>query len=84
MLRLILGDPDSYSDERERYIIEYDYAMDWDRDMECDELCYNLISPAWDATIRNIRWRVTLPYPVDKENIRVTERAEATEKEASP
>ena len=73
MLRLILGDPDSYSDERERYIIEYDYAMDWDRDMECDELYYNLISPAWDTTIRNIRWRVTLPYPVDKENIRVTE-----------
>ena len=73
VLRLTLGDPKEYASERERYVIEYDYHLDYNRTEGYDEIYYNIISPAWDATIRNITWSITLPSPVERDRIWVTE-----------
>ena len=78
MLRLTLGDDKEYASERERYVIEYSYRLDYNRSVGYDELYYNIISPAWDTTIRNITWSVSLPSPVEKDKIWVTEGKEGS------
>ena len=83
VMRLTLGDPKVYANEKERYVIEYDFHLDYNRTVGYDELYYNIISPAWDTTIRNITWSVTLPYPVEKERIWVTEGKEGGTREGS-
>ena len=72
-MRLVLGDPDKYAQERERYTIQYSYHLDYNRTEGYDELYYNIISPAWNVTIKNITWSVSLPSPVERDRIWVTE-----------
>ena len=71
-MRLVLGNPDKYAQERERYTIQYSYHLDYNRTEGYDELYYNIISPAWNVTIKNITWSVSLPSPVERARIWVT------------
>lgn len=83
ILRLTLGDPDKYANERERYVIEYDYRLDYNRTEGYDELYYNIISPSWEVNISNVTWRVEMPSPVEKNRIWVTEGKEGSLRKGS-
>ncbi len=76
VLRLTLGDPKEYARDNETYKIQYRYRLDYNRTEGYDELYYNIVSPAWDTSIKNITWSITLPKPVEKDRIWVTEGKE--------
>ena len=76
VLRLTLGDSKEYARDNETYKIQYRYRLDYNRTEGYDELYYNIVSPAWDTSIKNITWSITLPKPVEKDRIWVTEGKE--------
>lgn len=83
VLRLTLGDPKEYAKERERYVIQYTYQLDYNRTVGYDELYYNIISPSWEVPIKNITWAISLPSPVEKDRIWITEGKEGGTRKGS-
>ena len=76
VLRLTLGNPKEYAKDNETYKIQYRYRLDYNRTEGYDELYYNIVSPAWDTSIKNITWSVSLPSPIERDRIWVTEGKE--------
>lgn len=67
--RLYLGNKDEEIIGKEEYTIKYTYSLSRDLYSSYDSLFYNIISPAWETEINNVKWTIELPKPISKDQI---------------
>ena len=64
-----IGDPDITITGAKDYSISYTYNIGKDTGKGYDELYFNLIGHAWDTTISNISFTITMPKSFDKSKL---------------
>lgn len=64
-IKLQIGDADNTIIGDKTYVISYDYFLGNDKNVNYDELYYNIIGTSWDTEIKNVSFKITMPKSFD-------------------
>ncbi len=66
---IIIGEPDSLVTGDHSYTISYRYVLGEDKNIDFDELYYNIIGDKWDTYIDEVSFTITMPKEFDSSKV---------------
>ena len=60
-----IGNPNTYAQAQEKYIIQYRFHLGDDQRQDLDELYYNLIGTDWNTSIEQVQFQINMPHDFD-------------------
>ncbi|MGB5823102.1 MAG: DUF2207 domain-containing protein [Proteocatella sp.] len=71
-LNIKIGDPESFTKQKETYTISYVYAIGYDYMDNMDELYFNLIGTQWDCYVDKVAFKIEMPKEFDAQKLNFT------------